>query len=138
MSEVPTVDRENAQWTPASRAVLACFLLAAGLSFGGDFALRFSPELSVWIRVVIALAPLPALAGIIAFGVRALSRMDELERRIQAEALAVAFGGIGLILVVFGQLHRAGVLGPERWTVLWPLMWAMYCAGLAWSSRRYR
>jgi hypothetical protein len=136
---VPEGERAAAEaWRPASVGVIACFLAAAVLAFGGSFAMRWAAEMPAWARVALALAPLPALAGIVCFGLRALARMDELERRIQAEALAIAFGVLGVMLVGYGQLHEAGVLGPERWTMLWPLMWAVYCAGWAWSARRYR
>ena len=100
--------------------------------------MRFAPELPTWARLALALAPLPALLGIVVFGLRALARMDELERRIQTDALAIAFGALGLLLVSYGRLHEAGLVGPERWTMLWPLMWAFDCGGWAWSARRYR
>ncbi|HZW09851.1 MAG TPA: hypothetical protein VFF69_08100 [Phycisphaerales bacterium] len=131
-------ERAAEAWRPAANGVVACFIGAALLAFGGSFAMRWAPDAARSLRIVLALAPLPALAGILWFGVRAISRMDELERRIQAEALAIAFGVLGLVLVGYGQLQQAGVLGPERWTTLWPVMLITYCAGWVWSARRYR
>jgi len=60
------------------------------------------------LKTLVALTPLvPATFALIAY-MRFLSRMDELGRRIQLEALAFGFGTAGMITFAYGFLENAG------------------------------
>jgi hypothetical protein len=95
--------------------------------------------LSDTLRVVIALAPLPAFVWFLWEFIRGIGEADELERRIQLEALAVAFPLTALLVMTLGLLQIAVPLSEEDWSYrnLWPLLYVFYIAGLAWARRRY-
>lgn len=87
-------------------------------------------------QVVLTLAPMvPLVFALLAF-VRYLDRMDELQRRIQLEALAFAFGGTALLTFGYGFLQLVGF--PQlSWLFVWPIMGTLWLAGKARADRRY-
>jgi hypothetical protein len=87
-------------------------------------------------RFPLALAPVvPAALAMWAY-VRALGRMDELQRRIQLEALALACGGTGLLTFSYGFLEDVGFPHVSLIWVL-PLLIALWGVGVAAASRKY-
>lgn len=68
---------------------------------------------------------------------RALWRMDEMQRRIQFDALAMAFLGTALITLGWGFAEGAGVPHLRAFAV-WPIMGTLWAAAMAVSHRRYR
>jgi hypothetical protein len=93
-----------------------------------------------WIRVAIALAPLPAFIWFLRDFIRGLRGLDELERRIQLEALAVAFPLTVVLIMTLGLVQIAVPLSPDDWSYrhLWPLLFLFYLAGLVLARRRYQ
>lgn len=91
---------------------------------------------SPW-RVPLALAPMvPAVFALIAI-MRQFDRMDELQRRIQFEALAFAFGGTALLTFGYGFLQLTGF--PQvSWFFVWPIMAVLWMTGKARADRRYK
>lgn len=92
---------------------------------------------SAWWRIPLALAPVvPAIFAMMAY-IRFLQRMDELQRRIQLEALAFGFGGAGVLTFSYGFLENVGF--PHlSWLFVFPLMIALWGIGVAIASWRYR
>lgn len=90
-------------------------------------------------RVVVALAPIPFFAAFLARMILGIRQLDELERRIHLEALAVAFPLGILLLMTLGLLQRAITLKFEDWSYghVWPFMFLFYFVGLALARRRY-
>ena len=89
------------------------------------------------IKTLVALTPLiPASLALFAY-LRFLSRMDELGRRIQLEALAFGFGAAGMLTFAYGFLENAGF--PQL-SYIWvfPLMIFLWGIGGAVASYRYR
>jgi len=89
------------------------------------------------IKTLVALTPLiPATLALFAY-LRFLSRMDELGRRIQLEALAFGFGAAGMLTFAYGFLENAGF--PQL-SYIWvfPTMIALWGIGGAIASYRYR
>jgi len=89
------------------------------------------------IKTLVALAPLiPATLALFAY-LRFLSRMDELGRRIQLEALAFGFGAAGMLTFAYGFLENAGF---PRLSYIWvfPVMIALWGIGGAIAAYRYR
>lgn len=89
------------------------------------------------VKTLVALTPLaPAALALFAY-LRFLSRMDELGRRIQLEALAFGFGAAGMLTFAYGFLENAGF--PQL-SYIWvfPLMIALWGMGGAIASFRYR
>lgn len=125
-------------WRSSLGAFAGWFFAAALVTIGANLALREFPSMHVGVRALLVVISIPPLAAMIVYGLRVLRRMDELERRIQLEAFGCAFGVLGLLLVVYGQMQTALRLTPEPWTIVWPMMYAIYAGCLAWVRRRYR
>jgi hypothetical protein len=89
------------------------------------------------IKTLVALAPLVPAALALSAYLRFLSRMDELARRIQLEALAFGFGAAGMLTFAYGFLENAGF---PHLSYLWvfPLMIGLWGIGGAIASYRYR
>ena len=98
--------------------------------------INISPS-SAWWRIPLALSPVvPVIFAMIAY-MRFVSQLDELQRRIQFEALAFGFGSSGILTFSYGFLENVGF--PHiSWTFVFPLMIAFWgiCAAIA--SWRYR
>jgi len=94
----------------------------------------------VALRAVIALLPVPPVA----FAVRAMMRYirdaDELQRRIEVEALAIATACVSLGYLAAGFLQTAKVIDvPASVAMIWvfPLVCLVYGLAKAAVSRRY-
>jgi hypothetical protein len=65
-----------------------------------------------------------------------MSDVDELQRRIQLEALPFAFGAGSLITLTYGLLQVAGL--PElSWLFVWPVYAGCWLVGGFLAHRRY-
>jgi hypothetical protein len=71
--------------------------------------------------------------------IRGIRSADELERRIQLEALAFAFPVGLLLLTTLGLAQRAVTLRFEDWSYnhVWPMFVVFYLAGVALARKRY-
>ena len=68
---------------------------------------------------------------------RHLWRMDELQRRIQFDAISLSF--IGTALITFGWGFAEGAGAPQlRAFAVWPIMGILWGLGIAVAQRRYR
>ena len=111
-------------------------LLAYALVLALSMMLLRSMEDSTW-RIPVALAPvLPALFVALS-ALRGIARLDELQRRIQLEALAFAFGGTAILTFSYGFLQKVGFPNLS-WLLVWPLMAVLWALGKLVASRRYR
>ena len=66
--------------------------------------------------------------------------MDELERRIQLEALAFAYPAVLVLLMTLGLLQLSGIaVSPADWSFrhVWQIGLVLYVAGMAVAARRY-
>jgi hypothetical protein len=89
------------------------------------------------VKTLIALVPLVPAGFALKAYLRFLTRMDELGRRIQLEALAFGFGAAGMLTFAYGFLENAGF--PQlSYTWVFPLMIALWGIGGAIATRRYR
>jgi len=95
-------------------------------------------ELGQTARVAIALLPIPANVWLIAIILRTLRRLDEFLKRIQFEAVAVAFLTTGMAALTYGQLQTAQVVGPLNGGTIWAFMLVSYVLGYAVAARHYR
>ncbi|MBK6316113.1 MAG: hypothetical protein IPF53_17920 [Blastocatellia bacterium] len=97
-------------------------------------------EAATWVRVAVALMPVPFFVATLIFVVRGARDLDELQRRIQLEALAIAFLVTMVFLMTLGLLQRAISLPFEDWSYLhvWPYLPVFYFGGIVIASRRYR
>ncbi len=112
------------------------FVLYALLLVGAN-ALERAIQPDGALKLAINLAPMiGALAAAWAI-MRALWRMDEMQRRIQFDAIALSFLGTALITFGWGFAEGAG-LPHLRAFAVWPIMGALWGLGLIVAQRRYR
>lgn len=98
---------------------------------------RMQLELPQAALIALALLPMIGSALVVWAIVRGIRRLDELQRRIQFEALSFAFAGTAFLTFGWGFLENAGQ--PKFPTfAIWPLMGVLWVIGLAIARRRYR
>ncbi len=97
---------------------------------------RQQPNLSRVPQTAIMLLPMLG-AGLAVWAiVRGHRRLDELQRRVQFEALSFAFAGTAFLTFGWGFLELAGYPRLPAFGI-WPLMAVLWVAGLAVARRRY-
>jgi len=130
----PTVDRP-----PRGSTALALLTIWLILYFGIRFFLEANPDFSRNARLALAFVPMPVFAAFLVQFVRVLRAADELERRIQLEALGVAFPLGMLLLTTLALVQRAVELPFEDWSFnhIWPQFILFYVVGLFLARRRY-
>jgi hypothetical protein len=119
------------------------------------FLMEFSAVLAVYIACVtvtgiyvssipdgpgkigLALVPVIPMIAMAVTIIRQLGRMDEMGRKIQLEALAMAFVCTALITFSYGFLETAGFPRLSAFMV-WPIMGGVWCLATITGTRRYR
>ncbi|HEY5547892.1 MAG TPA: hypothetical protein VIK50_17690 [Gemmatimonadaceae bacterium] len=98
-----------------------------------------SASVPTWGRVMAALAPAPIAGAALYTIIRGARELDELEQRIQLEALAFAFVLAVLLLMTLGLMELAITLNRDDWSYrhVWAMLPMLYFAGLALARRRY-
>jgi len=125
---------------PARRSCL----VSAGLAFVTYFGVRLILEntaLAGPLRILVALVPVPFFVYFLLTEIRYMRNLDELQRRIQLEALAIAFPVVLLLLMTLGLLQVAGVaISQENWSYrhIWFLALLAYGLSVKTAERRYR
>lgn len=112
-------------------ASLATYILLLVLSLT---AARLFPQ----FRLPIMLLPLIPGFVIVLSMLAAIRKMDEMQRRIQLEALGFAFAGMFMLLVteaLLGTLGPQQLQGPAIYIAYMSFMWA---TGLFVASRKYQ
>lgn len=107
---------------------------------GARMVLDKDVQLPQWAKLTAALVPIAPTALFLWVVVSALRGMDELHRRVQLEALAIAYPLAILLLVTLGFLQLAVELPAEDFSYrhVWPLLPCFYGIGLMIAWRRYR
>ncbi|CAN5162744.1 hypothetical protein BH09PSE6_BH09PSE6_05990 [soil metagenome] len=114
----------------ASMMLYASLLL--GVNWVDD---RFHPTGGA--RIALALLPMLGCFAALFAILRAVRRMDELQRQIQFEALAFAFAVTALGTFGWGFLEDAG-LPHLRAFAVWPVMATAWIVGKLIANRRYQ
>ena len=91
---------------------------------------------ALW-RFPVAVTPMAPFIYVIALSVRYLRMVDELQQRIQLEALAIAFGATAAITFCYGFLEHVG-LPHINWWFVWPVMGISWSLSTIYAERRYR
>lgn len=89
-----------------------------------------------WRYFVVVLPVAPASVALWVF-VRGLTRLDELQKRIQMEAFGFSLGGTAIVTFTYGFLEGVG-LPHLNWTLVLPLMAVLWGIGTAIFTIRYR
>jgi hypothetical protein len=124
---------------PDGTVVLGLLVLWLVLYFGVRLYLEANPELARGIRLALAFVPTPVFAAFLWRFVQGIRSADELERRIQLEALGVAFPLGVLMLTTLGLVQRAVELNFQDWSYnhIWPWFVFFYLVGNGLARRRY-
>jgi len=101
-----------------TRAVLFWSIVAA-LALIASSLLLVSREWGIGLALVIALAPVAPFVGMFLAIRRSMKRLDEMQRRMQLEALALCVVLASVVCVVVGQLQKIGVIGEQDLSMGW-------------------
>ena len=124
---------------PDGTIVVGLLVLWLLLYFGIRLFLEAHPDLAREVRLALAFAPTPVFAAFLWRFIQGIRSADELERRIQLEALAIAFPIGVLMLTTLGLVQRAVDLDFQDWSYnhIWPWFAFFYLIGNAFARRRY-
>lgn len=91
------------------------------------------------LSILVALTPLVPFVAVLTVIIRGIRGADELERRIQLEALAIAFPLSVLLVMLLGLLQLATDLNPNDWSYrhIWPFMGMFWVVGAAVARKKY-
>ena len=116
---------------------LTAALVVYGLLLAGSIQLLTHVDVARPWRDVIALSPMIPAAAMAWVILRELRRVDELQRRIQLEALGFSFAGTAILTFSYGFLEGLGYPRLSMFTV-WPLLAVLWIVGLVLARRRYQ
>ncbi len=96
-------------------------------------------SLHIVLRLAVAAVPVPLFAMWLIAWMRCIRSADELERRIQLEALALAFPCTLLLLMALGMVQLVVVLPEANFSFrhVWAMLPIFYFLGLWMARRRY-
>jgi hypothetical protein len=114
--------------------LIAAFAWVASYFLGR--AVTESDALPVSLKVAVALLPILPFAAFVYLALKSQRGMDELQLRVQVQALAIAFPLSIVFLMVFGLMGEALDLTLERH--VWFYLPVFYFGGLALVWRRYQ
>lgn len=115
-------------------AAIACYTV---VMLASAITLAHQQDAGLAVRAAITLAPMIP-AGFMCWAVvRQLRRLDEMQLRIQFEALGFAFAASALLTFSYGFMENIGA--PHLpWLWVWPVMAVMWIIGLRIARRRYQ
>lgn len=92
-----------------------------------------------WARLGIALLPVPFFISYLWMWFKGAAAMDELQRRIELEALGFAFPATIVLLMTIGLADIAITLPADDFSLhnIWLMLPVMYYIGLWRAKRRY-
>lgn len=115
-------------------AALGCYMVVLVASL---FALNQFQYADFVSRAIITLSPIIPAAFMCWAVVRKLRRLDEMQLRIQFEALGFAFAASALLTFSYGFMENIGA--PHLpWLWVWPVMGLMWIVGLMIAKHRYQ
>lgn len=130
--ENATTKKRLDRWILISALTWACSYIASLLVIT---KLTPPPVIGVLLTGLLGLA----FAWFLYLFVRGIGTKDEVARRIQLEATAIAFCLTTMFLMVLGLLDMVIALNPDDWSLrhLLPFPMIFYFLGLAWARRKY-
>lgn len=109
--------------------------------FGARLLLKsMGPPRADWARIGVALVPLVPFVIFLWTFIGDMRRADELERRINLEALAWAYPLAMVLIMVLALMQIAMPLKDDDWSYrhVWPFFWVFWLFGQAFARRRYQ
>lgn len=108
--------------------------------FGSIWLIKRGIE-SMPLRALIAVVPALAIAALMWAGLRYLREIDELQRRIETEAIAASALLVSFVYFAGGLLQKAKVIAvPSADAMIWvfPMLMLAYAIAKFIAVRRYR
>lgn len=135
--EVPSLAPVQSTWSTYRLQIEFGLAMLAYLMIlvGSVTVLEANPN-ARWRYLVAVLPVIPAGLTLMIFA-RALSRLDELQKRIQMQAFGFSLGATALLTFGYGFLEGVG-LPHLSWTFVLPLMAILWGVGTAVFTIRYR
>ena len=131
--ETPTLKEQRARTT---RHIIGSALAIAALIVVAAWIGRQFPPRSP-VRIAVALTQGGACAWLILASTRPPRHLDEMQHRIQLEALAFGFVGTAILGSTYGFLVSAGLPEIDS-SLIWPVMVVLWAIGTVVACRRYR
>jgi hypothetical protein len=115
-------------------------LLAAGfvMLVGLGYAALLDHGWTGTRAILAALFPIAAWAFLVVTLGMAIASLDELQRRIQTEAISIGFAGTVIVCGGYGLLGLAGIFPALNWGLVIFVMVFMWFIGKMWTLWRYR
>jgi hypothetical protein len=135
--EMPALPQVPSTWSTYRMQIEFGLALVAYLMIlvGSVTVLQANPS-APWRYLVAVLPVVPAGLTLTIF-IRALARLDEMQKRIQMQAFGFSLGATALVTFGYGFLEGAGM--PHlSWTFVLPLMAILWGVGTAFFALRYR
>jgi hypothetical protein len=88
-------------------------------------------------RIALSLMPMIGAAAAAWAVMRGIWRLDEMQRRIQLDAIAISFLATAMVTFAWGFAEEAGAPRLQAFSV-WPIMAVFWLIGLAVARSRYR
>ena len=126
----------NMQYPPnIVRQVFLSAVIFFVFLFGSQWLLN--QDFSQSYQFLIALAPAVPAAWLAISIASAITQLDELQRRIQLEAIGIGFGGSVIITLTYALLVEVGI--PQiSWMFVPLLMVLLWAVGKLWTMWEYR
>jgi hypothetical protein len=115
--------------------LLGAVYCATVIAVAAAFAYKLVPAP---LAIPVALLPLVPAAFIPLVMLEKIRAMDELQRKIQLEAMAFAFALTAVLSLAYGFLELFANFPEVNWVWVWPLLGACQAAGIVMGRRRYR
>ena len=98
-------------------------------------------DAATWLRTLVVLLPVLPMAFAIRAVVKIVLAGDEMQRRIDLEAIAIAALAVSLGTLTLSLLMVVKVVaisGQDALVWVFPALWIGYSFARAWAARRYR
>lgn len=135
------MERATAYQSKNGRAAIIWGVLWMVSYFGARAALELMGDTQAdWSRLAVALIPIVPFVAFLWKFIGAMREADELERRIQLEALAIAYPLAIVLIMLLALVQLAMPLNPNDWSYrhVWPFLPMFWLGGQAIARRRYQ
>jgi hypothetical protein len=133
------VEIQNASVAASSGRRLFMAATTAILTYFAARVVLEMHDLPVAWRLAAALVPVPLFAWLLLELVRGARSLDEMQRRIQLEAVAIAYPLVVMLLMTLGLIELVVPLNRNDWSYrhVWQMQALLYFIGLLVAKRRY-
>jgi hypothetical protein len=135
--DMPVLPAVASTWTTYRTQIeFGLAMLAYLMVLVGSVTVLQSNPSAPW-RYVVAVLPVVPAALVLSIFVRALTHLDEMQKRIQMQAFGFSLGATALLTFGYGFLEGVG-LPHLSWTFVLPLMAVLWGVATAIFTLKYR